>query len=836
MCTRSSSFAACLWIAVWGSVPVVGWAQQPPLPDATPNVEGQAPATDPVLQAPAEVESPGEGTSAVSAEDGGGAAGAGSAQADGSEHADTADAATSGIQEILVTAQKREERMSRVPMSITALSADNLADRNVTGTEDLGRLVTGFQYALSPTGAPVYSIRGIGFNDTSTAARPTVSVYLDQLPLPFSVESKGAGMDLQRVEVLKGPQGTLFGSNSTGGAVNYIAAKPTANVEYGSSLSLGNFNATQVDVFASGALAPTVNARIAVQRSTAHDWQKSESRSDSNGEKDFTAVRLLADWMPTGDLKVRFNLNGWADESDSQAAQFLAFRPTSPNYVANIPLQYQDTPADHDNRSADWTPGVDYAHNDSLLQGAVTADYNLTDRLLLTSLTSYVDYDSEYIQDPDGSEFRFFQFGPESRLKTFFQELRLSGDIAEGLKLIAGVNYQKDDVNLNLDERLSSTASYGFTPLGAPQFTHVDVPETQQVDTLAGFVNFDYALASALTLHAGVRYTDSDTDFTACTADGGDGAFSTGYSIVISAIRARNGLGPASFAPGECGTLIAETLLPGKAKDSLKENNTSWRGGVDWQVNDASMLYANVSKGYKAGSFPLLGATNSLQYEPAKQESVIAYETGVKSTLFSRLQMTGAVFHYDYRDKQIFGVFIDETFGALKREVNVPKAKETGAELQFNWLATDNLTVSGGVTYLDSEFVTDYDTPTVLNTPANIKGDSFPFTPKWQGNLDLQYEWSLANGWRPFVGASAYSQGKTNAELGELEETKIDAYSLFDLRSGLRSPTEAWMLSLWVKNVGDEYYWNNATLYHDTVVRFTGMPRTYGLRVAYRFQ
>lgn len=745
--------------------------------------------------------------------------------------ADTESTAT--LEEVVVTAQKREERISRVPMSITALSADTLAERNITTSEDLMRVVPGFQFAISPTGVPVYSIRGIGFNDTSTAARPTVSVYLDQVPLPFSIETKGASMDLERVEVLKGPQGTLFGGNSTGGGINYIAAKPTESFELGADLSYGRFNAVQFDGFISGPLAPEVTARLAVRHSGGDAWQDSQTSSDELGKKDFTAVRFLTDWKPTDALNVEVNLNAWWDKSDSQAPQFLAFRPTSPAFANRIPDIYKVMPEDHDNRAADWTPGVDYGRDDKLYQGSLRVDYELGQNFQLTSLTSYIDFESEYVQDPDGSQFPFFQFGPKSALETFFQELRLSGSLTDRIRIIAGVNYQSDDIVLDLDEQIFSTASYGFTPLGLPQFTHVTVPESQQVDSYAGFTNFDFQLTGALTLHAGVRYTDSKSDFKACTADGGDGAFSTGFSAVINRTRARAGLPPTSFAPGECGTLIAETLQPGVATDTLEETNTSWRGGLDWQLNEETMLYANVSRGYKSGSFPLLGATNSLQYEPATQESVIAYESGVKTTLADQLQLTGAVFYYDYRDKQIFGVFIDPTFGPLKREVNVPKAEETGAEVQITWRPISGLTVSGGATWLDSKFKSDFRTPTIFNTTTNLKDDPFPFTPKWQGNLDVEYGWSLENGWRPFVGVSGYAQSDTNAELGALAETEIDSYTLLDMRAGVRSADDQWTVSLWGKNLTDEYYWNNATLYHDTVVRFTGMPRMYGLRFSY---
>jgi len=249
------------------------------------------------------------------------------------------------------------------------------------------------------------------------------------------------------------------------------------------------------------------------------------------------------------------------------------------------------------------------------------------------------------------------------------------------------------------------------------------------------------------------------------------------------------------------------------------------------------MLYANVSKGFKAGSFPLIGASNSLQYIPAKQESVLAYEAGVKTTQLNRtLQLTGAVFYYDYSNKQIFGVFDDPVFGALKREVNIPKSEETGAELQATWLPIPSLTVSGGVTYLRSEIEGDFLTQNIINQTVNVRDEHFPFTPAWQGMGDTEYRWGVNDRANAFAGASVNMQGGSYAELGELSQTRIDSYALLDLRAGLRSSNDKWSITLWGKNMTNKYYWSDATLYHQNFVRFTGMPRTYGATFSIRLQ
>src|SRR5258706_4583830 len=152
--------------------------------------------------------------------------------------------ASGGLEEIVVTAQKRSENISKVPMTIEALSSDQLSQAHIQDTADLAKIVTGFQYAEAFTGSPIYFIRGVGFYDTAFASRGTTTIYIDQVPLPLSVFGSAATFDNERVEVLKGPQGTLFGQNATGGAVNYIAAKPTDHFAAGMDVSHGRDDET----------------------------------------------------------------------------------------------------------------------------------------------------------------------------------------------------------------------------------------------------------------------------------------------------------------------------------------------------------------------------------------------------------------------------------------------------------------------------------------------------------------------------------------------------------------------------------------------------------------
>src|SRR5258708_7378258 len=169
----------------------------------------------------------------------------------------------STLDDIIVTAQKRSERLSDVPLSITAVTGESMRNLGITNTSDLAKIVPGFTAVQSPYGTPLYTLRGIGFFEESLGVSPTVAVYVDQVPLPYSAMTEGAALDLERVEALKGPQGTLFGQNSTGGAINFIANKPTRHFAAGLGVGYGNFNAVNVNGFVSGPLTDDLAGRVA---------------------------------------------------------------------------------------------------------------------------------------------------------------------------------------------------------------------------------------------------------------------------------------------------------------------------------------------------------------------------------------------------------------------------------------------------------------------------------------------------------------------------------------------------------------------------------------------
>lgn len=739
---------------------------------------------------------------------------------------------------IVVTAQKRSERLSDVPLSVTAVSGDRLVELGVSSPADLEKVALGFNYRPSPQGSPVFQIRGIGFFEEAIGVAPTVSVYLDQAPLPFSSMAEGAAFDLERVEVLKGPQGTLFGQNVTGGAINYIAAKPTQTLRMGVDGTYGRFDAVDLGGFISGPLSSTLTARVAARVERRGDWQRTYTRLNSAGlyvtdtsaphrglgSRQFDVGRLLLNWRPSDRVELQLNVNGWRNQSETQAQQVFALTPNTPANTFNVPNwpQFAGFPqAPKNNRYADWDSDRSYRRDDRFFQISLRGDFELDDGLDLTSITSYSDLDASRPVDLDGTPlFNLFTING-GRLKSFSQELRLAGsNDAERLKWMVGGNYAHDDT-----DELQTFLFHGT--LSEPFFDSADQDMDGTVETWSAFAGIDFKVTETLTTQGSVRYTKQDRNILACTRDTGDGTFSDFVSLVF---------GLPQLPPGACTTIDTATFQPGAVRDSFSEDNVAWRLGLDWKPAPELMLYANATKGYKAGNFVNITAIFSNSLEPVPQESLLSFEVGFKAlALQRRLQLTGAAFYYDYQDKQLTGFRDGGVFGTLNSVVTVPKSRVTGVEFEAVVRPIEGLIVRGGTTYIDSQVTGDFLALDSVGVAVNRKGESFPGTPKWASIGDIEYELEFSSDWNAFVGGNVAYRSKSRTYFGGSPLFHIPSYTLVDLRVGFGSRDDRYRVQFFGRNIFDKYYVLIAQQTMDNVTRVAGMPATYGISFTARY-
>lgn len=794
-------------------------------------------------------------------------------------------------EEIIVTANKREQSLNKVGLTIQAASGAELSQRGITGVADLAKLVPGFTFTQSLYSTPVYTLRGIGLYDATFGAAPSVSVYTDQIPRNVPVMSDALDLDIERVEVLKGPQGTLFGQSSTGGAINYIVGKPTRDFHAGFDASYERFNRVELSGFVSGPVGEKAQARLAVKGVSGGAWQRSLSRpGDENGDQRKIAGRFTLDVQPTERLSIELTATGARDRSDPLAPQYAGTtlniyptqaaasasgnpyarvdaaryaaltNPTSAGYDASFAgrqatvvsrLNGADaakaagarallgTPISGNARDAEWTQGLLGRSDNSYYQLAGRADLELSDALKLTYMAAVAKQRINYNQDLDGTTARVVDGPLNGNVRTFNQELRLAID-TDQFNGIVGASYdnmrtQQDnkfflqDYSANAD--LISTTQNNFS---------------SRMRSYGVFANGEYKVTPQLTVQGGIRYTNNKQSASYCYSD------PTGTGVAVLFGSALNST-PITIGANQCFPTTGDLLL-GTARSTitpvsqdLTEDNVSFRVGVNYRFDQGTLLYATISQGYKAGIFSAIGASRVNQYTPATQEKVVAYEGGIKTPLLGNaLQFNGAAFYYDYSDKQVRGRVQDTVFGLLEKMLNVPKSYVFGLEGELVAKPVEGLRISASGTYLKSKVTSDYSaTPDGLaiynaaGYTGNFKGSVLPFTPRWSGNVDAQYNFPVSGSLNAFVGGGLTYQSRQNTTFQNpalpAADFNINGYALLDVRAGVSTEDGRWRITAYGRNITDKSYVTAVSTLLDTVIRYRGKPAVYGVSVAYRY-
>ena len=741
-----------------------------------------------------------------------------------------AEVGSSDAAEIIVTAQKREQSVDDVGMSAFVLSGPAARARRIASIEDLARVVPGLTFTRTPAGPPVLTLRGVGFYDSTLSAAPAVSVYLDEAPLALPSFLQVGVIDIERVEVLKGPQGTLFGENATGGAINYIAAKPTDRLQSGGTLSFGRFATFEGEGFVSGPLTENWKARLAIRTVQGGDWQRSYTRNASLGQMNQAAGRLLLEWEPAAGARVTLNVNGWVDRSDTQAVQLIEVSCASPPTCPPALTTYPPAPADA--RAADWTPGFPMSRNDHFFQSTLRADVSVGDDIALTAISGYQNFRQHKYLDQDGTALQALDFIQPGSARSFNQELRLAGTTGP-LHWLAGGYATWQDADDDFGGVFSANSLAEPFPGIIPRITTVAGDFNFRTRSLGLFGNLEYQLAERLNLIGGLRYTASRQRFRGCEKTGADPA--AGQLFAFFSALLRGTLPAIDPLPADgCISIDAETLQQGVTVDELGEDNVSWRAGLNYETAGGSLLYTSAAKSYKSGSFPSLSVSTSRQLRPVTQESLLAFETGLKAPLAGgAVRIEAAAFYYIYRDKQVRGRVLDPVFGPLEALVNIPQSRVYGFEAAVRARPLPGFDLGAALTFVDSK-VQRFSGIAQDGSLFDFVGSAFPYAPRWQAVADATYDWSIGGERHGFIGGALTHNSATSASLGNDPDLRIRPFVLLDLRAGLRAADERWSISLFGRNVTNVYYWNNMFRFSDTRIRIAARPVTYGLMLSLR--
>ncbi|WP_029915938.1 TonB-dependent receptor [Caulobacter sp. UNC358MFTsu5.1] len=772
------------------------------------------------------------------------------------------------IETLVVTAQRREETANSVGMPIQAFSGDTLQQLRVTDPKDLSTIAPSFTVSQSYQGVPTYTLRGIGFNTINLSATSTVGTYTDEVAYAYPFMNTGPMFDLERVEVLKGPQGTLYGRNTTAGLIDFVTNKPTEMFEASVTGEVGNYKTHNFEGYVSGALAPGLQARFAFRTEDSDEgWQKSNTRDERLGEVHRDGWRLSLAAQPTDKVDIDFSYAGWRNKSDTLAAQAIGFTPATaaspfnaPGVVAYV-ASHQPTKADQ----ADWAPlstrGMDVGtglgiagparEDDDFDALKLRVGWELSDRVRLVSLTSYNDLSRNAIFDWSGAPYEILVQKAKGDIKSAAEELHLEGATDKGSWLV-GAYVAHDDIldsnrtllgqnaNVGTIRFFGSTLlatpfnSGGYTALQMSQAfrTYEDVGNIE-TDTWSVFGNLDHKLTESLKLTLGLRYSQDKQDYYGCSRDF-NGNMLPNVNVVNRALFF-TAYGPvAPISQGQCNTFDPVKKSFGLVTSKLDEDNLAWRVALDWQATEDVLLFGSVSRGAKAGATPINAANISTQNAPARQEMLTAYEVGVKAGLFQRrVQANVSAFYYDYTDKQLSVYFADPIYTALARLANVPEAEAHGLDGDITWRASRSLTFIASATWLHTE-VQGYTGINSAGQSQNFDGRPFLYSPKFQGGLTAMFDHEVGDGLRLKAALNGRWQGKSSADLEGNPLFAIDGYGLVNGSVGLASD-KGWELQVWGRNLTDEYYWSAVSSNANTVVRFPGKPSTYGATLTWNF-
>ena len=779
------------------------------------------------------------------------------------------------LEEVMVTAQKREQSANDIGLSVTAFSNQQMEALGIEEATDVMAFTPGATLTSSGQGIPIYTIRGIGFDDYNSNSSSTVGINVDEVALPYPIMTRLPQYDIERLEVLKGPQGTLYGQNTTGGTINFITNKP----EFGSSASIrvaydsdekittqGFFNRGVGDEFA---------ARASFYVENGGAWQDGAAigeEGEEHGDKERYGLRLAGLWEPTDTLSVLFKADYHQDESDNIVPQFDRFYFINPDADLGDPgitdfivgeTTVAGLPDQGDPNSASWNPGGntfggqhpggDFARdNDGLLLN-LRIDWEL-ENMVFTSLTSWNDYSRTEANNWDGVATRNWDSFNDTGIEVFSQELRLTSTGSGPLSWIAGLYYAQDDVSeVSTGSGQLATSQVYVTPeaLGVDvngdgvidihdvaaagyNFDTFSTQYDQETRTAAVFAHLEYEFSPTWSGKLGLRYTDDEREMIdSCTYDV-DGSLANFFNVAVFE-------GAGSYRQGDCVTLNPDTFESVPYNETIATDNVTGQLGLDWRPTDNTLVYGLVSTGYKSGGFGAPAAASWTSLESYGEEEVLSYELGVKSTLLEgALQLNAAVYHYDYDDKQVSSFIIDPVFGALTKIINAPESTVQGFEMDLNWYATDSTLVRFATSYLDTEY-DDFQSYTFGQSiaenpnPVDLSGTRIQNTPEWQHNLLVHHEIELGNERYAFIGGDwAYSDA-FNSLVGNDPVFTVDSYNVLNLRGGFAPLDDRWRVTLWVNNVTDEEYFTALSPSNDANVKVMGRERTFGASFQYNW-
>jgi len=711
------------------------------------------------------------------------------------------------LEQITVTAEKRSQSVQNVGSSISVLSGKELATHNVNNVFDLQYQTPSL--TVTPqfgSGQLEFSIRGVGFEDYASNNAPTVGLYVDEVAFPIPYETDGQIFDVARVEVLRGPQGTLYGRNTTGGAINYVLNKPTQDFTGGLTVQYGRFDSALVEGYLSGSIAPNLQVRVSGETQQGGAWQHGPD-GQMLGNLDKSSLRALIDWEPTDTLTIEADLHGSRDRSDALGTHLYA--PNTALLDLGIPGA-PVFPVDSNRDDTVWGTSPLFAREIGISPNTKPFEHvdagglslridQRTDYGTITDLISYDYAGRREYSDFDASPLALADVYFNTRANVFANELRFTSPSGGRLTYLAGIYYG--------NQYLTDNYRGGFDQIYG---VDTSVQYSQKVNTISGFGQASFKITPALTLTGGLRIEYEERKL----LDFGS------YFLADGAI-----------------------INPNNNVPLQSTSYTKPSGKIELQyvpfTND--MAYAEISRGVKSGGFTTYNdGTPKIGTAPFLPETIWAYEIGNKLDIpDARLRFNASLFYYQYQNQQIQAAVLNPTTGLVGSIINAPHSHLYGGEIEADWTPIDNFVLSQSA----GESIGAFDEFSSLVTAIprngifygvyqNRAGEALPF-PKLTLNGSATYKIPFE---KYFLTTSVdYSLRTTyNSLFGSLYN--VAGYTLVNAHATFGPNNGKWTLTAYGANILNKRYDIDRN-YFDAGddIATAGLPATYGVRATVNF-
>ncbi len=700
------------------------------------------------------------------------------------------------LEEIIITAERRQASLQETAISISAFTAADLARAGIETSEQLTGITPGLQIQRDVIGKVV--IRGVGTENFTVAGDPGVAISSDGVYLARSSVAIFDLFDLERVEVLRGPQGTLYGRNATGGAINFVSRRPGEEFDFTASGDFGEFGKSRIEAAVGGPLgSDTLLGRASLlihQRDgyTDNVFPDVGRGLDELDDKDLAAGRLQLTWLPGDDVSVHLKADVYRDDSNP-----IPYKYTDDPlvFLGGVPFP---NPLAGDPRTVSQgyefdVPGlgieIDEAGRWDQEGLQATIDWTLPNGIDFKSITAFRNVDFEWLNDGDGIEaylVNYFQIDESDQIS---QEFQFSSAGDGRLSWIAGLFYLNEDSDSFIGIPL---------PLGADLPLAVLINGESETTATAVFGELNYDLSDRLTLNVGLRFSQEEKD--------------------VFYVDDRSSLGGA-----------AVTVDDDDDWDAITP-----KIGIDFYPREGLMFYGSITQGFKSGGYNLLAVQPSYD-----EEEVTSYEVGMKGRFAGdRVQLNASGFYYDYTDMQVGKV--QELSATIQ---NAAEATIYGAEAELQALIGERFELNAGISLLSTEF-DDFETqdPAPPGDIVNLAGNELPRAPNFSGSVAGTYTWPLAGMGNLELWANWQYTGEQFFTPFNRPNVRQDSYDVGNVRLTWRSEDDRWAVSVYGDNVTDEDYFTNALESGvpvpgvDPVVPqfFLGAPRSWGVRVTYQ--